>query len=143
MAANPTLNPSELKAHLNLLRAFHDMKSKVEDGTKLGPDGHSLSPEIEWKSFVQASVERYIVCECALRGMMIICCVRFQGWVSSLKINDNDVAEKIECPPLDACLVWHAYMLNPRRGPFMSYAREIWLIPVTVATPEIPRNSRV
>ena len=47
---------------------------------------------------------------------MIICYFRFQGWVSSLEINDNDndVAEKIECPPLDVCLVWHAYMLNPR-----------------------------
>ena len=114
MAANPILNPSEPKAHLNLLRAFHDMKSKVEDGSKLGLNGHTLSPEAEWRSFVQASVERYVVCECALRGMMITCCVRFQGWVSSLKVDGNDVAEKIECPPLDVCLVWHAYMLNPR-----------------------------
>jgi len=143
MKENPVLNPSELKAHLNLLRAFHDMKSKVKDGSKLGLDVHTTGPEAEWKSFVQASVERYIVCECALRGMMTICCFRFQGWVSSLKINDNDVAEKIECPPLDVCLVWHAYMLNPRWGSFTSCAREIWLIPVTVATPEIPSNSRL
>jgi len=125
MAANPILNPSELKAHLNLLRAFHDMKSKVEDGSKLEFNVHTLSPEVEWKSFVQASVERCAVRECTLRGMMIICCFRFQGWVSSLKVDGNDVAEKIECPPLDVCLVWHAYMLNPRWGPFVSCAREI------------------
>jgi len=61
MTENPVLNPSELKAHLNLLRAFHDMRSKVKDGSKLGLDVHTLSPEVEWKSFVQASVERYIV----------------------------------------------------------------------------------
>ena len=143
MSANSVLNPNELKAHLNLLRAFHEMKSKVEDGTKLEPDGHSLSPEIEWRSFVQASVERYVVCECALRGVVIFHCFRFQGWVSSLKVDGNDVDEKIECPPLDVCLVWHAYMLNPRWGSFMSCAREIWLIHVTVATPEIPSNSRL
>jgi len=143
MSANSVLNPNELKAHLNLLRAFHDMKSKVEDGSKLGLDGHTLSLEVGWKSFVQASVERCVVCECALRGMMIFRCFRFQGWVSSLKVDGNDVAEKIECPPLDVCLVWHAYMLNPGWGSFMSCTREIWLIPVTVATPEISSNSRL
>ena len=113
MTANPILNPNELKAHLNLLRAFHDMKSKVESGSKSELDVHTLSPKVEWKSFVQASVERCVVCERVSRGMMIFCCFRFQGWVSSLKIDGNDVAEKIECPPLDVCLVWHAYMLNP------------------------------
>lgn len=114
MTVNPILDPNELRAHLNLLHAFHDMKSKVENGSKLGFDVHTLSPKVEWKSFVQASVERRVVCECVLRRPMIICYFRFQGWVSSLNIDGNDVAEKIECPPLDVCLVWHAYMLNPR-----------------------------
>ena len=112
MTANPILNPSELKAHLDLLRAFHALKSQVEDGSKLGFVAHMLSPEERWKSFVQASVGRCVVCECAPCGTVTLCCLRFYGWAASLEAGGNDVAEK--CPPLDVCLVWHAYMLNPR-----------------------------
>jgi len=59
MASNRILDPNELGAHLNLLRAFHDLKSQVEDGSKLGFSAHKLSPEEAWKSFVQASVDRW------------------------------------------------------------------------------------
>ena len=58
MAANSLLDPSELKAHLNLLRAFHDLKSRVEDGAKLEFAAHALSPKERWESFVQDSIER-------------------------------------------------------------------------------------
>ena len=60
MAANPILDPRELKAHLNLLRAFYDLKSQVEGGSKLELDAHTSSPEERWESFVQVSVGRYI-----------------------------------------------------------------------------------
>lgn len=112
MTANPILDPSELKAHLNLLQAFHALKSQVEDASKLEFAVRILSPEERWKSFVEASVERCVVCECTSCGTVTPCCFRFYGWASSLKVGGNRVVE--ECPPLDVCLVWHAYMLNPR-----------------------------
>ena len=58
MAANPILDPSELKAHLNLLRAFHDLKSQVEDESQSEFNAHASSPEERWESFVHGSVER-------------------------------------------------------------------------------------
>ena len=57
MAANPILNPSELRAHLNLLRAFHDLKSQVEDGSESELDANL---EKRWESFVRVSVDRYV-----------------------------------------------------------------------------------
>ena len=59
MSTSPTLNPSELKAHLGLLRAFYDLKSQVEGGTELEFGVHTLSPKERWESFVRVSVERY------------------------------------------------------------------------------------
>jgi len=102
MASNPILDPGELKAHLNLLRAFHDLKSQVENGSKLEFDARTLSAEERWKSFVQASVER------------------FYGWISGLRVGGDDMIERMKFPSLDICLVWHAYMLNPSR-----YTRDI------------------
>ena len=57
MAANPILNLSELRVHLNLLRAFHDLKSQVEDGSESELD---VNPEERWESFVRVSVDRYV-----------------------------------------------------------------------------------
>ena len=57
MAANLVLNPNELKAHLNLLRAFHNLKSQVEDGSESELDAN---PEKRWESFVRVSVDRYV-----------------------------------------------------------------------------------
>ena len=143
MAANSVLDPSELEAHLSLLRAFHNMKSKVEDGSKLEFNALTLSPEERWKSFVQVSVERCVICECTSRGMIMFCCFRFYEWVSGLKVDGNDIVERMECPPLDVCLVWHTYLLNPRSVSATLCARKNWLIPVTVATPEISNSSRL
>ena len=57
MAANLILNLNELKAHLNLLRAFHDLKSQVEDGSESELDA---DPEKRWESFVRVSVDKYV-----------------------------------------------------------------------------------
>lgn len=65
MAANPILDPSELKAHLNLLRAFHDLKSQVEDGSESKFNGN---PEERWKSFVRVSVDRCVARESLSHG---------------------------------------------------------------------------
>jgi hypothetical protein len=112
MASNPILDSSELKAHLNLLRALHDLKSQVEDGSRLELNAHRSSPEERWESFVQASVERCVVYEPASCGALTFHFCRFHGWVSRLKVDGG--VERMERPTLDMCLVWHAYMLNPR-----------------------------
>ena len=39
---------------------------------------------------------------------------RFYRWVAGLKVDDNDIVVDVKCPSLDVCLVWHAFMLNPR-----------------------------
>ena len=70
MASNPVIDPTKLKAHLNLLRAFYDLKSQVEDGSRLEPNAHTLSPEERWESFVRASVERCAICESSSRGAL-------------------------------------------------------------------------
>lgn len=67
MAANPILNHGELKAHLSLLRAFHDLKSQVEGGSE-SEFSVIANPEERWKSFVQVSVERYVIREYPSRG---------------------------------------------------------------------------
>lgn len=113
MTSNSILDPSELSAHLVLLRVFHDLKSRVEAGSKLEFNAHTLSPGERWESFVQASVEKCIVYEPALRGVLKFRFCRFYRWVSGLKVDNNDVVEGMEYPSLDVCLVWHAYMLNP------------------------------
>ena len=68
MAANSILDPSELKAHLSLLRAFYDLKSRVEGGTELEFSVHTLGPKERWESFVRVSVERWVTREPDLRG---------------------------------------------------------------------------
>ena len=68
MAASSILDPSELKAHLSLLRAFYDLKSRVEGGTEPEFGVHTSSPKERWESFVRVSVERWVTREPALRG---------------------------------------------------------------------------
>jgi len=115
MASSVIIDPRELKAHLNLLRAFHDLKTQVESGSKLEFNARTLSPKERWTSFVQASVERCVDCVCASCGTLThVHHCRFYKWVSSLKVDGNDIAERMKCPSLDVCLVWHAYMLNQR-----------------------------
>ena len=67
MAASPILNPSELEAHLKLLRAFYDLKSQIEGGSE--PDFNvDANPKKRWESFVRVSVERYVVHESSPHG---------------------------------------------------------------------------
>jgi hypothetical protein len=110
MASDSILDPSELSAHLDLLRAFHDLKSRVEAGKELE---FNANPEERWESFVQTSVEKCIVTKPASCGVLKFHFCRFHRWVSGLRVHDNDVFEGTEHPSLDICLVWHAYMLNP------------------------------
>ena len=68
MAASSILDPSELKAHLSLLRAFYDLKSRVEGGTELEFSVHTSSPKERWELFVRASVGRQVTHETVSRG---------------------------------------------------------------------------
>ena len=112
--ASPLLDPNELKSHLNLLRAFRDLKGRVEGEGKLEFNAHTLSPPEIWEFFVQAAVERCVTCETTAPGSLTSYYGRFYGWASRLKVDGNGIIDKTEFPSLDVYLVWHAYMLNPR-----------------------------
>ena len=114
MAPPPLLNPSELKSHLSLLRAFRDLKSQVEDEGEFELNAHALSSPGRWDLFVQAAVKRCVIRGTTAPGSLTFRYDRFYDWASRLKVDGNGIIDRTEFPSLDVCLVWHAYMLNPR-----------------------------
>ena len=123
-SASQTLDPSELKAHLGLLRVFHDFKRQAEGGTESELNAQTSNPEERWKSFVKTSVWKCVGSQPTPPGVLTFRCGRFHEWVSNLGTNNNSTIEEVKRPSLDACLVWHAYMLNPR---YMSIGlRPVW-----------------
>ena len=59
----PFVTPSQLKIHLGLLRAFRDLKLKVQDNSDVGnafpPLAGALDQEARWVWFLELALERY------------------------------------------------------------------------------------
>lgn len=57
----PLVTVPELKAHLRLLKAFSDLKQRVENvpGTELGLAASETDTALNWPLFVALAVERY------------------------------------------------------------------------------------
>ncbi|KAG9002556.1 hypothetical protein FRB95_008453 [Tulasnella sp. JGI-2019a] len=102
----PLVQPSELQAHLVLLRAFHRLCEQVK--TQKGPRDVKLSPDETWAVFLERAV------------------YRFQCWGTRM-IGDEGEDEGTEdnlqkarllspdeYPPIDVMMVWYTYMLSPR-----------------------------
>ncbi|KDQ63947.1 hypothetical protein JAAARDRAFT_187342 [Jaapia argillacea MUCL 33604] len=116
---HPVVNPEQLKLHLRLLRAFHDLRQTVE-GIE-----HEQFLELvlkmerveRWAWFVHLAVER------------------FQRWVESLpeKVAPLDVWIEDWMPPLDVLMVWHSYLLNPSW-----YAEDLIRLPILKGLGNIP-----
>ena len=85
----------DLKHHLRLLGAFHDLRTQVQAGS----DGitSALDPAARWSVFIAIAVYRF--------EKYITACVEPLG----------AAGRRPELPPLDVALVWHSYALNPRR----------------------------
>lgn len=85
---NSSSASQDVKRHLSLLGAFHNLRRTVENGCE-GFAAH-LGSEARWSVFCTIAVRRFeLYLETAAPG-------------------------KSELPPLDCLLVWHAYLLNTR-----------------------------
>ncbi|KZT69341.1 hypothetical protein DAEQUDRAFT_726929 [Daedalea quercina L-15889] len=86
-----------IKAHLNLLGAFRNMRNRVEDcpDTSLPEVAQFLDGSQRWAWFVGLALER------------------FHRWVKNVKQMELATWITDEIPPLDVMMIWHAYMLNP------------------------------
>jgi hypothetical protein len=85
------VHPDQLKAHLQLLAAFSQLKQRVVASENLIA-GLESDSEKRWVWFVNLAVER------------------FERWCLSIKQSDT-VEQRL--PPIDVTMVWHAYLLNP------------------------------
>ncbi|KAK7037403.1 hypothetical protein VNI00_011153 [Paramarasmius palmivorus] len=99
----PLVSMSNIKGHLRLLRAFAQLKYKLDslrdlEVTSQFPRYTPRNADKRWEWFVGLAVERFgLWCQ----------------WVQDRKIRDVDDLSKHYLPPLDVFMVWHAYMLNP------------------------------
>lgn len=56
---SPLVSPSQLQTHLNLLRAFKDLRTRIEQDTHNLPSAAaSLDVEKRWVWFIELAVER-------------------------------------------------------------------------------------
>lgn len=91
MQVSALVQTSDLKLHLCLLGAFHDLRKRVESGSE--GITSELEPAARWSVFISIAV------------------YRFEQYLASCV---QDSGNTLEMPPLDVALVWHSYALNPR-----------------------------
>ncbi|KAI5476686.1 hypothetical protein MNV49_007400 [Pseudohyphozyma bogoriensis] len=100
VATPPLVTPLELKQHLVVLAAFHELKRAVQapDLVIAGAGGGCSveDKDARWSVFLCEAVER------------------FERWIAMLATSESVVLGPAELPPLDVALVWHAYTLNPK-----------------------------
>ncbi|KAF7308106.1 hypothetical protein MKEN_01173000 [Mycena kentingensis (nom. inval.)] len=100
MLTAPLVTVSQLREHLDLLRAFAALKRRVgRGGARLFSGMEEMEEEAEWwwELFVACAVER------------------FEAWCIGLAaLEEDDINELVEwIPPLDVFMIWHSYLLNP------------------------------
>lgn len=91
MQVSALVQTSDLKLHLRLLGAFHDLRKRVESWSE--GITSELEPAARWSVFISIAV------------------YRFEQYLASCV---QDSGNTLEMPPLDVALVWHSYALNPR-----------------------------
>ena len=113
----PFVTPSQLKVHFGLLRAFRELKLKVQDNSNVvnafPPLAGVLDPEARWVWFLELALERYVIHRyLPFNSGRRITPPRFRRWVLALGVLRASLTA-VDNPPLDVWLIWHAYMLNP------------------------------
>ncbi|KAI9461336.1 hypothetical protein HD554DRAFT_2028306 [Boletus coccyginus] len=90
------IHPHQLRGHLSMLHAFHNLRVIVEsdDVTQFPVDVCAMDPEKRWSWFVNIAVER------------------FERWCRSLG-DWCSANPELALPPIDVLMVWHTYLLNP------------------------------
>ncbi|KAJ9094217.1 hypothetical protein QFC20_006950, partial [Naganishia adeliensis] len=96
---SPLVTVPEMKRHLRLLATFDALRTRVR--TTPESTGDLLDADTRWTVFCTRAEKR------------------FESWVEELAAKRGEDAgpltERDGLPGLDVMMVWHAYMLNPRR----------------------------
>jgi hypothetical protein len=114
----PFVTPSQLKVHLGLLRAFRELKLKVQENPDIAnafpPLAEALDPEARWVWFLELALERYAIHSHSPFNNKLRTAPppRFRRWVLALGVLRASPTA-VDNPPIDVWLIWHAYMLNP------------------------------
>lgn len=111
-AAPTFITTDQLKGHLSLLRLFSELRERITGETYKLDWAKNVDPERRWDLFVGLAAERYVV---------IISWVeqvsdghRFERWCKTgYQSPPQTIMSEEDLPPVDAIMVWHAYMLNP------------------------------
>lgn len=113
------VNVAQLKTHLRLLGAFHDLRSMVEAGedVRIPAQVRDFEADQRWGWFVNLAVERYVGSFSYRKNDNWE--IRFQRWLVELIQHPSPDHLSLgiwieQCiPPLDVVMVWHSYLLNP------------------------------
>ena len=111
----PLVSSQDLKGHLRLLAAFHDLRETIEKGEdgRLPKAARDLQTAQRWTWFLHLAVER---CDWFLyiQPDHFDHLARFHRWMSTLKpVSDERFIPKF-LPPVDVWMVLHTYLLNPQ-----------------------------
>ncbi|KAH7882290.1 hypothetical protein F5I97DRAFT_1931482 [Phlebopus sp. FC_14] len=93
----PLVSVEQVKGHLRLLRAFHNLRITVEDckDNRIPECARHLDKDKRWRWFIHLAVDR------------------FERWVQCLQFVPLEKFVTNHLPPLDVWMVWHAYLLTP------------------------------
>lgn len=123
------VNPSDLKAHLIILRAFHRLRQNVYSVTRKAiPSCSDAALQQAWEVFLARAVWRF---ELWLKHV-VARPIRDSMYVGPV----NTWLNPHEIPPIDVVMVWHSYLL----------VRNLWLqihlMPETIVTPSDSTHAR-
>ncbi|KAI6032234.1 hypothetical protein BKA83DRAFT_4211506 [Pisolithus microcarpus] len=95
--SNPLVTVEQVQDHLQLLSAFHRLKMTVEEcrDNRIPRFAVRMDSDRRWRWFVHLAIDR------------------FEKWVAALQHAAAGRFLAKYHPPLDVCIVWHAYMLCP------------------------------
>ncbi|KAG2069001.1 hypothetical protein BDR04DRAFT_1102485 [Suillus decipiens] len=93
----PLVSIAQVKGHLRLLRAFHNLRVTVEEckDRRIPAFAAQMDRDSRWVWFITLAIDR------------------FEQWVKSLRFVPLEKFIDKQFPPIDVWMVWHAYLLNP------------------------------
>ncbi|KAG1743622.1 uncharacterized protein EDB91DRAFT_1200520 [Suillus paluster] len=93
----PLVSTIQVKGHLRLLRAFHNLRVIVEEckDRRIPAFAVQMDRDSRWMWFITLAIDR------------------FERWVKSLKFVPLEKFISKQFPPIDVWMIWHAYLLNP------------------------------
>jgi hypothetical protein len=144
--STPFVTHAQLGAYLALLRAFRDLRTRVEgvegDGFSLVDPGSDDA--LRWPCFVARAVERCVSSPFSAKGGLTARALRFERWITTLEEGVTPAHDQA-LVPLDVLMVWHAYLLNPGwyaedcmrlsvLHPFLGIQNHFFFVLVTLST---------